>query len=337
MASDVLSQHEIDSLLGGGSTGAGGAGAAGGAGRGAAASREADIQVYDFRRPHRVSKERLRTLEAMYERLVKSLEIWLIGRVRDQVELRLQSVEQFSFGEFALSLSSPCSAYVCDIAGVEGQNGVIDFGQEFAYFLIDRLFGGGGTPTYLTRALTPLERSAVRVVADRVAALLQEIWQDHVQLGLTVSGFESSPEILQAGNREDPVVVANVEVSAGQASSLLILCLPLAAVEKFFDTSGKRRVNPVAGSERERAENRQLTESSLRATRVSVTARLPEFRVSMRELTDLKPGSVISTGVARDAPLRILVGGQERFQGTVGRVGRRLGAHITDATNTDAG
>lgn len=330
MTSDVLSQHQIDSLLDGGSS------RAGNAGRGAR-SPDADIQVYNFHRPHRVSKERLRTLEVMYERLVKSLEIWLIGRVRDQLELRLQSVEQFSFGEFALSLPSPCASYVCDIAGVDGQNGVIDFGQEFAYFLIDRLFGGGGTPTYLTRALTSLECSAVRVVAERVAALLQEIWQDHVQLELTVSGFESSPEILQAGNREDPVVVANIEVTAGQASSLLVLCLPLAVVEKFFATSEQRRVNPVAGSERERAETRQRTEHSLRATRVSVAARLPEFRISMRELSNLKPGSVISTGVARDAQLRILVGGQERFQGTVGRVGRRLGAHITETTNPNAG
>src|SRR3990170_3417236 len=69
------------------------------------------VSLYDFRRPHRVSKERLRTLEAMYERLVKSLEGWLISRVRGQVELTLQGVEQFSFGEFTLSLPTPCATY----------------------------------------------------------------------------------------------------------------------------------------------------------------------------------------------------------------------------------
>ena len=76
-----------------------------------------DVQVYDWRRPHRVSKERLRTLEAMYERLVKGLEAWLVSRVRGQVEVRLQGVEQFSFGEFTLSLPMPCSAFIFDIAG----------------------------------------------------------------------------------------------------------------------------------------------------------------------------------------------------------------------------
>ena len=63
-----------------------------------------DVQIYDFRRPHRVSTERLRTLEAMYGRLVKSFEGWLMGRVRGVVDLRSHSVEQISFGEYVLSL-----------------------------------------------------------------------------------------------------------------------------------------------------------------------------------------------------------------------------------------
>ena len=141
MASDTLSQNEIDALLGG-------------SGRAASPvllSGDQNVQVYDFRRPHRVSKERLRTLEAMYERLVKSLEGWLIGRVRGQVEMRLQSVEQFSFGEFTLSLPTPCASYMVDIRNSGGQQGVIDFGHEFAYFLVDRLFGGaaGSAPTIM--------------------------------------------------------------------------------------------------------------------------------------------------------------------------------------------
>src|SRR5690606_25045641 len=92
MSSEILSQNDIDLLLGGG-------GLPGAAERGPA---EREVQLYDFRRPHRVSKDRLRTLEAMYERFAKSVEGWIMGRVRDQVEITLQSVEQLSFGDFAL-------------------------------------------------------------------------------------------------------------------------------------------------------------------------------------------------------------------------------------------
>src|SRR5688500_8271933 len=166
MSTDMLSQYDIDRLLGG-------AGAALPAAPAAVpgvkpTQEETEIQAYDFRRPHRVSKERLRTLEAMYERMVKSLEGWLISRVRGQIEMRLQSVEQFSFGEFTLSLPTPCASYIFDVKGSGGVQGVIDVGHEFAYFLIDRLFGGSGQPSMPGRALSPVERLAVRTGAERL-------------------------------------------------------------------------------------------------------------------------------------------------------------------------
>jgi flagellar motor switch protein FliM len=329
MSSDVLSQYDIDRLLGG----------AGAALPTAAPSvpgvkpsqEETEIQAYDFRRPHRVSKERLRTLEAMYERMVKSLEGWLISRVRGQIEMRLQSVEQFSFGEFTLSLPTPCASYIFDIAQTGGAQGVIDIGHEFAYFIIDRLFGGGGQATIPNRTLSPVERLAVRLLAERAVQLVSEIWQDHVPLELEIAGFESAPEILQIANREDPVLVANVEVTAGHTSSLLLICLPFAVLEKFFQGGGQRRVGQAAGTEREREEARMRTETALRNTSVTVSARLPQFEMPLRELAALAPGHVLSTGIPRDAELSVLVGGRERFQGAPGRVGRRLAVRLLDS------
>src|SRR5687768_9318531 len=133
MSSEILSQNDIDLLLGG---------TAGGK----QSTRRSDqsVALYDFRRPHRVSKERLRTLEAMYERLVKSVEGWMMGRVRGQIELSLQGVEQLSFADFTLSLSTPCCSYLVDIRDSGGQQGVIDFGTDFSFFLVDRLLGGRG-------------------------------------------------------------------------------------------------------------------------------------------------------------------------------------------------
>ncbi len=151
MSSETLSQSEIDNLLRRGSSAATAP---------AANAPAMDVQIYDFRRPSRVSKEKLRTLESMYERLVKSLEGWLIGRVRGQIELQLQSIEPFSFGEFIFSLPTPCASYLFDIADSGGQQGVIDIGHEFAYFLVDRFFGGGsGNLTSMDRSLTPIERT----------------------------------------------------------------------------------------------------------------------------------------------------------------------------------
>ena len=323
MSSETLSQNEIDRLLGGSGP--------------AVARRQsaADVQIYDFRRPHRVSKDRLRTLEAMYERLVKGLEAWLIGRVRGQVELKLQSVEQFSFGEFTLSLPTPCASSIFDIRDSGGQQGVIDFAHEFAFFLVDRLFGGGGAAASPDRALTPLERMAVKLVAEKVVTLTQEIWEDYVPLDLWLSGFESFPDILQAASKEDPVLVANIVVKAGSSEGLLLICLPFAVLDRFFATTGKK-MSTLAGSAQEQEANRALTEVQVRNARVPVSARLPEFRMSMRDLSRLSVGGVLSTGLARDALISLHVSGQERYRGTAGRVGQSLAVRIQETLDTSA-
>jgi flagellar motor switch protein FliM len=326
MSNDTLNQSEIDRLLGG---------AAGSPLDLAASGRKPaplhqEVQRYDFRRPHRISKERLRTIEAMYERMVKNLESYLMSRVRGQVEVRLQSVEQFSFGEFTLSLPTPCCSYVMDINGRNGLQGVIDFGTDFAFFLVDRLFGGGSAPTVMNRPLTALEQDAVRIVADRTASIVRDVWHEAMPIELQISGFEAAPEILQVCAREDPVLVANIEVTATNISSLIMICLPFASLEEYFTSADTRRVSSTARSQEELRTQRKQTERSLRNTSVTVAARLPEFRLTMKDLTQLQPGCVINTGLSANCLLNVTVAGQPRLVATAGRTGGKLAARITD-------
>lgn len=328
MNSDTLSQQEIDLLFGGDS----------GAQPAAPARRSSpDVQLYDFRRPNRISKERHRSLEAMYRLFSKSLETWLMTRVRSQVELELLAVEQLTFGEFLLSLPSPCASYVLDIEDSGGQQAVVDLGSEFAFFLVDRLLGGVGVPIVPDRVLTPLERLVDRMVADRAAAQLVEIWQDHVRFDLSVNRFEPIPDMLQAAAREDPVLVANIRVSAGNLRSSLLVCLPFAVIEKFFTSGSSGRVQRPRSLPGDRQVERRRLETSVRATRVPVSARLTQFRLAMSTLASLRPGMVVATGLPADGAVRVLVAGSERFVGRSGRVGQKLATRLEAAVSRDDG
>jgi flagellar motor switch protein FliM len=334
VASETLSQNEIDRLLDGpkapvemASTGDSPRP------REIAPSRvvgEQDVRIYDFRRPHRVSKERLRALEALYGRMSKSFETWLLGRMRSSVALTLQSVEQLSFAEFVLSLSSPCVAYTVDIHDSGQQQGVIAFGSELAFLIVDRLLGGKGAPTIPDRALSTIERLVVRTAAERLAAYTADCWRDHVPMELSIAGFESVPEIVQACNPEDPVLVATVEIRADDFESIAMVALPFVVLEKFFASSGRRSVNTGTGSERERAMNRALNSNHVRSTRVNVSARLPELMLTLRDLTELRVGSILATGMTTDVTSCLLVGDQPRFTITHGKVGSRLAVRVID-------
>ena len=326
MATDTLDQSAIDRLLSGNTAESP---AKGSRDRAPKAPHQEATQ-YDFRRPHRISKERLRTIEAMYERMVKNLESYLMSRVRGQVEVRLQSVEQFSFGEFALSLPTPCCSYIVDINGNDGLQGVLDLGSEFAFFLVDRLFGGGAAPTFMNRALTELEQDAVRIIADRTAMIVRDVWREVMPIDLHVSGFEATPEILQVCAREDPMLVANIEISAPNVSSLIMIALPFASLEEYFTSADTRRVSNTKRSESDLRMQRIQTEATLRTTNVTIAARLPEFRLSMRDVSSLAPDAVINTGLSANSLLSISIEGQPRMVATAGRTGGKLAAKITD-------
>ena len=294
-------------------------------------SPAAAAESYDFRRPQHISREKLRTLEAMYERLVRSLEQWLVGRLRGQVELGLTRVDIVSFGEFASQLPLPCAAYGFEIENSGGQQGVIDIGHDFAFMLVDRFFGGAGAATSMERALSPIERLTVRIVVERVVALLAEIWRVHVPLDLTLKSFESMPEMVRIAAREDSMLVAKIAVAAGPRMSNIQLCLPTNVLDSFLASREQPRVAMARGTADEQRLARQQAEEALRGTLVEVSARLPLFQVPLRQLRELTVGSVLSTGVPTSAPLHVSLGDRDRFLGAPGRVGSRLAVRLTDS------
>jgi flagellar motor switch protein FliM len=288
-----------------------------------------DAQLYDFRRPYRISTDRLRALRALYENLGTTLEGWLLSRVRGDLQLTLHGVEQCSFGEFTASLSTPCAAYTFELGRSGASGGVIDFGIDLSFFLVDRLFGGGTTVGYPERPLTPLERMSVRTIADRALVTMAEAWREYVELEPSLVGFESVPEMIRVANREDPVLVATFDATVTSGPSRLALCLPFAVVEKFL-AAGTERRSGVSSSAEEQAASQVMAERALRGTRVTVSARLPRFQMSLSEVMSLQPGSVVNTGISRSAELDLLVGDQCRFHGAPGRVGGALAVRVTD-------
>jgi flagellar motor switch protein FliM len=329
--SESLSQQDIDALFSAEGTPATEAAAT----TAPPETAEPDLQLYDFGRPARISKDQKRSLMAVYDVLCKSLEGWLTGRCRDRVEMEVESVEALSFGEFTLALRSPCVAFVFDTAGPEAGQGVVDFGHELAFYAVDRFMGGSGSVTIPERGLTPMERLVVRIVAERVGHQLNEAWKDYVQLDMKVAGYESIPEMIQACNREDPVLVANVRTLTGDVQSTLLLSLPFSMLEKFFAGDSRRRLRHATTDPDERAENRSRLERSVLDAGVVVSARLPTFHVDVGTLAGLQVGDVLETKLESGGPVTLRIHDQERYLAVAGRQGLRIGAQITDTLTPD--
>lgn len=312
---EVLSQKDVDSLL------------KGGAAAKPKKQKKIDVIPYNFRRPPRISKDKQATLESIYGRFAMALQTMLATHTRTPTDVVVGSVEQATFAEFTFSLADPCAAFVFNLSENSPDSGVIDFGTDFAYYLVDRLFGGPGESSDITRATTPLERLVLRGIILKVLGLMGETWQEHLVLRPTEIVFESTPEAMQVVEREDNVLVANLEVRSGSFGGWLSVCLPLAALENFLQANSSRatrrpRQARTAGEE-------QLVEQGVRGANLPVAARFPVFRLAMKDISNLQPGTVIHTGSGLEEPVEVHVSGRPRFRGAVGRVRQRIGLQIT--------
>lgn len=290
-------------------------------------------RVSDPTRRHDAA-EQLRMLESMHGRLVASFSGWLAGRVRGTVDLRLQQVEQVPFREYVSTLGTNCNAFLVGITDADAPQapkvqGIINIGRELSFFLVDRLFGGRDKAEILERTLTPVERLAVRVVAERLMTLVGEIWEEHVSLDLALEGFESEPDAIQSAAPETPVLVARIGAYVGGVSSNLSICLPTTALDAFFAdglTSTfelfTRQPTPPAQAAAEELEPV--------IPPLEVAARLPEFYLPMKALFDLCAGSVLATGIPVNSKIDVLIQDQPCFRSVAGRVGDNLAVRVVE-------
>jgi len=134
--SDVLSQNEIDNLLTEMTSG-----------RVdvedvvSAKATKGDISSYDFRRPNRISKNQVRTLQTVHESFAEVFGYYLVSKLQTVVSITITSVDQLFYSEFILSVSNPSCLYIFDIEGTDG-SGIMEISPQLALTIIERLLGG---------------------------------------------------------------------------------------------------------------------------------------------------------------------------------------------------
>ena len=294
-----------------------------------------DVVPYNFSRPPRVSKDRRANLESIYTRFALSLQALLASLLRTPLDVVVGSIEQAMFSEYILSLGTPCASFVFDVGDRMGSQGAIDLSTDFAFHLVDRLFGGPGDPQSLQRPLTQLEQAVVRNVTERTLAILRDSWAESLVMAPATVSFESNPEMLQITSREDNVLVTNFEIRSVSFNGFIALCLPMAALETFLQEKGAGR-QQARHTEHEMAESRALVQGNLQHAHMDVVARFPTLWLTARQLSELEPGRILHTGCSAEEPVDIHVNERLRYLGAVGQVRRQIGLRITERVQKPA-
>jgi flagellar motor switch protein FliM len=321
--SETLTQEEIDSLLSAVTKGQMPSAPEAATG----IKRHRNVLPYDFRRPNRIAKEQVRTLQMLHDSFSRSVSSSLSAYLRSLVEVQLTSVEQLTYGEFMASITAPSTLGVFEMAPLKG-GAVLDINPHLVFPMIDRVLGGPGRASIQVRELTEIERALVSRILRKVLVDLQQAWAQVGRFDVRLLNLETNPQFVQLTSPNDIAILVTFDVRVGEVGGVMSLCLPFAMLEPVLPKLMTQRWFGAAPAADSGAVSREV-EGHLCSTSLEVRAVLEPLRIPISALTRLEAGDVLPLPWREDLNVTLEVGGVPRFAGRAGRKHRRRAVEIT--------
>ena len=324
---EILSQQEIDSLLSGISTGSLEPSQA------QVEEKKADREAitFDFRLPHRLSKNQLRTFQAVHESFGEMFGSYLVGRLQTTVTISVSSVDQLFYSEFVLSIASPSCLYVFRIQESDAL-AVLEVSPQLVLAMVEHLMGGVAEGEKNARAITRIEQSIVRGIIARGLTEIQRAWKTVANLTFKLERYESEGDFVQIAPASEIVMVVSFEVVIGAQKYLMNLCFPTFALEDVLAKLNVQHFGGLTNSKGEGEWTRAL-QTQLGTTDVEATAVLGETVLTLRELLHLTEGDILRTNIPVNGDVKVLIGGKPRLVGRPGISKGRVAVRVTRSAN----
>ncbi len=320
----ILSQEEIDALL---------SNVSGESFEEVEEKPRQKISLYDFKHPNLVSKEQMRLLETIHEGICRNFGVFLSAQLRMIVEMNLLAIDQIMYSEFVMSIAPPSCIYVCKPDNPASYF-VLEMNPQLAIFIVERLFGGPGSPVTEARPISIIEQKVMSRVIDRLVVELSKNWGQITQFNTTVERFESNPEFVQIVPSSEPVVVVSMEIKIHGHSTLMNICYPYMWISNIV-SSPEVQERILFGSQESSEEERNLIEENLLLTPANLSVMLGKTKISVKDFLNLQVGDVIQLKNRTDHLLPVYVNKKHAFNAVIGLRKKRLALRIESIVEGD--
>ena len=300
-------------------------------------SQGAGPTAYDFRRPIKLSREHIRTLQIAFETYARSCGTLLTTRLRAVSNVTLASIEQLNYDEYVASLANPTVIAVVVLDPLPGSC-LMELSTGAAMTAIDHMLGGPGGPQP-ERPLTEVEMPLLRGLLERMLGELRYGFETLVDISPKLKEIEYNAQFLRALQPGDACVVATFDLKIGAEECLASICLPFNTILPVLS-----RTEAIVLSDAERASKdlafRNLT-AGLSAAPLDVAIRFQPIRMRTDDIVDLRPGDVVPLGHATSRPLDVTVNEIVFAHAVPGNQGARLACLVVpspqETTSKEAG
>ena len=304
---NVLSQDEVDSLLGGIDAGS--------------VATETDVpdesdEITSYNFTAESGPLNLPTFQVLNERLTGFLRDKLSQLTNKNIDVKLISNDLVRFNEFCRSLPLPASINVFKIDPLRGAALLVLEGR-LVFSFVEIFFGGKGVNPWKLegRAFTPIESKIIEKICRIILEELQTVWADIHDVKMVFSHSEIDPQFTQITQPEEMVIATRLSVALPNTSGTLFFCIPYATIEPL-----KEKFKQKLGYE-----NLEIDEAwqaallhKLQKVSLDVSCELGTAQIKAGELLELSTQDVIMLDQKTADPIMIKIAGVPKFKGYPG-------------------
>ena len=302
--SKVLSQDEIDALLGYGAE------------YGSASTQKNGVQA--ILNSNMVFYERLPMLEIVFDRLIRQMATSLRNYTQDNVEVSLEGIESMRFGEYMDSLTLPTLINV--FKAEEWDNyGLMSLDSSLIYSMVDVLLGGRrGTAAMRVegRPYTTIELNIVREIIQLILNDLSAAFDPVTSVGFTFDRLETNPRFAQITRTSNAVIVAHLRIDMESRGGKMDLMLPYTTLEPVRELLLQMFMGERFG--RDTVWENHLM-SRLWDTDVEVKAILKETKALLSDVSAWEKGTFFPLDITPQDDVTVFCGDVPLFLGNMGR------------------
>ena len=283
MATDFLSQDEVDALLKGVT----------GESDEPESSDDGDggVRTYNLGTQERIVRGRMPTLELINERIARYLRIGLFNYMHRTTEISVGPIRVQKYSEFIRNLVVPTNLNLVAAKPLRGTS-LFVFDPNLVFLVVDNMFGGDGR--FHTRVegrdFTPTEQRIIQGLLNVIFTEYSRSWKPVYDLSFDYIRSEMNSQFANIATPSEIVVSTTFSLEFGGTAADMHICFPYSMLEPIRDL-----LYSTMQSDQLSSDHRWIVmlRKQLKDAEVEIAARLASTTVTLGQILKLKTGDIL--------------------------------------------
>ncbi len=287
MATDFLSQDEVDALLKGVT----------GESDEPESTDEGDggVRTYNLGTQERIVRGRMPTLELINERFARYLRIGLFNYMHRTTEISVGPIRVQKYSEFIRNLVVPTNLNLVAAKPLRGTS-LFVFDPNLVFLVVDNMFGGDGR--FHTRVegrdFTPTEQRIIRGLLNVVFTEYSRSWKPVYDISFEYIRSEMNSQFANIATPSEIVISTTFSLEFGGTAADMHICFPYSMVEPIRDLLYSSMQSDQLSSDQRWI---VMLRKQLKDAEVEIAAQLASTTVTLGQILKMQTGDIIPISI----------------------------------------